>query len=514
MEYSDENATVSGREWTVFQRIGFRIAFIFFVLMSIPFSGRWYEHLFTMDWLHLHYRDIYDLARFSSGLPFFGNTLLGESLNGYALWLITLLVAIAGGVVWTLVGRKRKEYNTLYYWLLAIVRYRAGIGIIGFGFTKLLPVQMPYPSEGILSSNFGDFTPQKIFWLSIGIVPWYQIFTGVVEIAAGIMLFFRGTAAVGAALLIGALGSITYVNFAYDGGVHVYASYFVLLGSFVLAYYVPRLYRLFILERLTTPVDYFPRFTVKWQRYTRIALKAGILGVFVVLLFYLQWVNFLYDPYKQPSTRGVPELRGYYDVVEFRLNGKAIPYSPLDTVRWQEVTFEKWTSLTYRVNKPVLLDLSNGGGSAMRDINRTFEVAGVAGGRRVFYYQADTVNAVLYLQDKNRAVFSRRNARSAESGEGGGANENWISGASLAHMGDEYTRIDKRTRSGRRLLGIEEEKAADPPGKKMILNYSTADGSEVILRGINEKSDSLFIVLRRRDRKYVLSESTLEAGKY
>jgi hypothetical protein len=35
----------------------------------------------------------------------------------------------------------------------------------------------------------------------------------------------------------------------------------------------------------------------------------------------------------------------------------------------------------------------------MRDIDRTFEVSGVAGGRRVFHYYPDTINHTLYLED-------------------------------------------------------------------------------------------------------------------
>jgi hypothetical protein len=88
---------------------------------------------------------------------------------------------------------RKKEvnnYDLLYYWLRAIVRYRAGIGIIGFGFTKLLPVQMPYPSLGLLNTNFGDFTAQKLYWLSIGSVPWYQVFAGIVEGKRGYLIIF------------------------------------------------------------------------------------------------------------------------------------------------------------------------------------------------------------------------------------------------------------------------------------------------------------------------------------
>lgn len=250
--------------WKEYQLVLFRIAFIFFIALSVPNSVEWYRQLLQLNWAQLNYRDLYDIARFGSGINFLGNTIFGSQLLGYANWITTALIATAGGLIWTGIVKARrlprKEYYTAWYWLRVVVRYRAGIGIIGFGFTKLLPVQMPYPSLGILNTNFGDLTAQKIYWLSIGIVPWYQVFAGVVEVTAGTLLFFRKTTTLGAVLLLGALGDIVYVNFAYDGGVHVYSSYFVLLAALLLVNDVPKIYRLLIQERFTVPVNYYPVF--------------------------------------------------------------------------------------------------------------------------------------------------------------------------------------------------------------------------------------------------------------
>jgi hypothetical protein len=529
----------SAFRWSERKKVAFRIAFIFFVSISIPNSVEWYKHVIRIDWTNLHYRDLYDVARFGSGINLFGNSIFGNSLEGYANWIITFVVAAVGGFVWTWVDRKRKaepqEYNLLYYWLRVIVRYRAGIGIIGFGFTKLLPVQMPYPSLGLLNTDFGDFTAQKIYWLSIGIVPWYQIFAGVVEVSAGTLLFFRKTTTIGAALLFGALGDIVYVNFAYDGGVHVYSTYFVLLAAFLLAHDIPKLYNLLILERFTIPFNYYPAFSKKWQQYARVGLKVGVVFVFLILLFYLQLVNFQYDPYKQPSTAGVRQLRGLYHVSEFRLNNQVIPYSPLDSVRWQEATFENWTTLTYKVNRPLPLDLSNGGGDPQRDINRTFEVSGTAGGRRVFHYLADTIDHVLYLQDKYKAIPDRRNITAGVGGDGGTEKnlpagdrgrktaeqkkeadlwpKNWISNAAWLHIGNERDKIDPRAASTRR----DREFAEAPKHEKrnrMVLKFDVKDESRVILSGLDENKDSIYVVLDKIPRKYVLSESSLNAGKY
>lgn len=523
----DSNGAQKGptptKPWTPLQRFLFRIAFFFFILMSVPTSAGWYQHLVQIDWTSLHYRDLYDLARFSSGFSWVGNEVFGSNLYGYANWVITLAVSIAGALVWTLVlffrKKGRSEYNTLYYWLRAVVRYRAGIGIIGFGFTKLLPVQMPYPSEALLNTDFGDFTPQKIFWLSIGIVPWYQVFTGVVELTAGALLFFRRTEALGAALLISALGTITYVNFAYDGGVHVYASYFVLLASFVLGYYIPGVYRLIILEKQTNPVDYFPDLSKPWQKIVRYGTKSLVILVFLVWFFYLQLVNFLYDPYKQPAIAGVKELRGLYDVVDFKVGGVSIAPSPDDDQRWRQVTFEKWSTLTFDVNKAQILDLSNGGGAPMRDINRTFEISGVAGGRKVFFYEADTINRVLYLQSKNVAGLGGRNQTPDPKDErlvnASLYSVDWIPEYSKKFIGDEVEKIHPLGQSARRRKEIPQERDRDVPREKMILEYDLENNGETVrLKGTNEKKQEVEILLRRRERDYLLSRSSLDAGKY
>src|ERR1044072_2690707 len=93
------NTTGASPVWKGYQKIAFRIAFIFFVAISIPNNAEWYQHFFSIDWTRLHYRDLYDIARFGSGINFFGSTLFGSPLYGYANWIITLLMAIAGNVI-------------------------------------------------------------------------------------------------------------------------------------------------------------------------------------------------------------------------------------------------------------------------------------------------------------------------------------------------------------------------------------------------------------------------------
>jgi hypothetical protein len=503
-------------DWSGSQKFWFRVAFIFFTVIAIPTSPKWYTFIYNLNWLNLHCRDLYNLTNYT---PDFVELKNRYGFAGFASWGVLFIVSVIGSFIWGLVDAKRKNYDVLYYWLRVIVRYRAALGIIGFGFLKLFPAQMPYPSLGILNGDFGDMTQQKVYWMSVAIVPFYQAFSGVLEVSAGVLLLFRKTIPWGSALLFSALGTIAVVNVTYDNTLHVYATYFAVASAFLLLHDLKKSKELLIDEIAVVPYKYYyPPFAKAWQKYTRIFLKSVVILLFVVWAFYLEGINFLYDPYKQPAVKGVKELRGNYDVAEFRINNKVIPYAPLDSIRWSEVTFEKWTSLSFKVNKPVQIDLSNGGGSPAMDIHRTTEVAGLAGGRRVFYYQADTVKQILYLQDKNIAGI-----------KAGDLNErrvpdkilkdsiypaDWIPKESLAAIGNELYKINPKAMSTTR---IREYEAGDKfkNRNKMILHYQIIDGgTQVILSGTNEKRDSVYIVLNRINRRYTLTPSKLDAGVY
>lgn len=531
-----DTSYVDRKQWPQWQRILFRISFIFFILIAIPNNPHWYTHVWNIDWWNLDYRDLYDICRFGSGVNYFGTTTFGARLLGYSIWVNTLIFATIAGLLWTLIvkilKRERKEYERLYYWLNVIVRYRAGLGIIGFGFTKLFPVQMPYPSLGLLDTDYGDLTAQKIFWLSFGIVPWYQVFAGVLEVGAGALLFFRRTVAIGAALLVGALGAIVVVNFAYDGGVHVYSSYFVLLSLFLLVPYYKPFYKVFVKEIPAQVSLFFPVFATPLQ-VVRYSLKALTIFLFIGVFFYLQYLDFRYDPYKQPSTAGYKAFRGNYAVSEFKLNGVEHPYDPLDTVRWQSATFEKWSTLTFKVHRPLPLDLSNGGGDPKRDVNRTFEISGVAGGQRAFHYYIDTVTQTLYLEDKYKPIPDERNKTADSGGDRGVRNyislnhvkidgptislEEWIPAEVKRRLGNEADYVHPKARTTRRLreFAKADELAKREIRQRFVVRYTIQnDGERVILRGVDENRDSLYVVLDRVKKDYKISPGKLVAGQY
>jgi hypothetical protein len=523
-------ATTNISIWKPWQKVAFRISFIFFVVMSIPTGAEWWQRTFKLDWFHPNYRDIYDIARFLPDMPFVKHYQKG--FWSYNDWYVILGISIFGGAIWTLLDKNRKEYNRLYYWLRVIVRYRAGIGMVGFGMQKIFPVQMAYPPQSILNASFGDMTMQKHYWWLIGVSPFYQVFTGFVEVVSGLLLFHRKTTFWGAALLVAALGSVNYVNIAYDGNVHVYSTYFVLYGLFLMAYYAKDIYGIQFEEQYTIPQHYYPSFSSKSWKFIRAGLKSANVFIFLILLVWLQYLNFVYDPYNQPSAPGVKALRGYYNVTEFKINGRIIPFSPLDSIRWQNVYFEKWSTLSFKINMPIPDNISermnepeikrfvdNNGfgfnsGAPVRDIDRTYEI--FAANQRSFYYRADTVDHVLYLQDKATFVDKKDSLRSElNDPKLWFYKKDWITAEAQKHMFSEIDGIQKIGQSTRRTRAYNKVVPLDKMRDRMVLHYEAIEGGKrIYLSGLNEFGDSIHVTLDRVDKKYLLPESVLIGGKY
>src|SRR5690606_28307146 len=134
--------------WNGYEKTLFRFFFIYFFIQAVPLDWKYFKTAFSINWLDLHYGDFFNLARY------YPQFIEGQN---YLNWIIVAIIAVFGTAIWTFVDTKRTEYNTLYYWLRVIVRYRLAVGIIAYGLIKFFPLQAPIPSISNLNTNYGDF---------------------------------------------------------------------------------------------------------------------------------------------------------------------------------------------------------------------------------------------------------------------------------------------------------------------------------------------------------------------
>lgn len=462
----------AAKSWTAIEKYLFRTSFIFFFILIVPLNTAYYRQWFTTDWANLHIRDMGKLsgssfnpvkvagtrpgANDTGGIPVSKQSMLtiypesGEfGLASYVNWGLALVLGLAGAFLWSVFDRRERDYSLAYYFLGAGVSYAMIVQLQGLTFSKIFPTQMPELALTQLNTPFGDFVAQKLYWIQFSFVPGYEVFAGFAELLIMFFLFFRKTRSIGAALALAMIGNIAFANHAYDGGIHLAASFYALGGAFVLWQYLPSVWKLIVKEENSGPGIVYPSFTRPWQQYGRIFFKVFIFGFFFVTSAYLHWKNYKYDSYKVPSRPGLPNARGLYEVSEFRINNKVVPYSPVDSLRWQDVTFEKWSTLSFSVFNTFVIHGEAGRGKQFKDIDRTYESAGTGGGRRHYYYEADTLKQILHLQNKNK-VYRKQT---------------------------------------------------------LDLHYSRPSASRIIMWGRNEYQDSIYVVLNRKNKTYPLYQS-------
>ncbi len=381
-------------DWKPYEITVFRFAFLFLVILSLPLDGNFFRQLF---FLHPgKFQDWFQLANYQFRLfP------AQWGLAAYASWGVAFVLALTGTIIWDRKSRHIKEHARLYALLRILLRYRLALAAITYGIVKLFPLQLPAPALSDLYTPYGDFLLWKVYYHTNGIAhAYYQQTIGLLEILGGTLLLSKRTTTPGVILLILLLANITVANFAYELGNHVYSSYLLLIALVLFWYDLPRLYSLVVNNKFTRAVREFPLFSEKFFRVRRFG-KPVFIGM-LFLFFFLTYYSYSYDRWPYPQKEGLDNTYGYYNVKEFSLNGRSYPYSLTDTVRWQNVVFEKWNAASIRINKPVPIDLSIATVEEKKNGFRNYEIQG-NGGRHYFDYTADTIAHTIQLQNKQVA---------------------------------------------------------------------------------------------------------------
>lgn len=375
--------------WNPIQQYLLRVLVIFFLILSVPLDWKYYCDLASLDWSGFDYGIIFEASRyfprFFSEVPVLPDVLLTLAFAGL----------LAG--VWQKHENKSPDFDKIYYYLRILVRYRLAATLLTYGFIKLFPLQAPYPSLTLLNTPYGDLSAWKIFNLSIGVVPDYQVFLGMFEILAALLLLNRKTASTGAFISILFLGNVAMSNLAYEGGEFVYAGTLVLFALFVFAHDLPKYYSLLIKRAKTFPDTYKPAFTdLKFKSL----IKSSFILLFVVIYGVLVFTSYTNGLTKYPSKPGADGLAGVYDVNFFVYEGDTIPYKEKHPAKWKRVIFENWATLSIHSDQPVTVDFTNKEYIAGNDQDKLYEAQGLQGWH--FYeYEIEKGSNHFHLTNRN-----------------------------------------------------------------------------------------------------------------
>lgn len=325
-------------KWNQASLIAFRFFFIYFVLKLFPFP--WY--LMPYSWtlyqplselhstiIQLIAQDIFNVD--SSVI----NSGSGDAAINYVNMVTLLGYSLVATLIFSVIDRKRNDYEKLYYGLSVLLRYYLAIVMLDYGFGKIFRTQFLFPSIDRMLQSYGESSPMGLLWTFMGYSTAYNIFTGLWEVVGGCLLFFKRTRLLGALLIIGVMSNVVMLNLSYDVPVKLHSMHLLTIAIFLVVPDAKRLITFFFNE----PVEPYPvKFSIE-NKTSWIYAAAKVLILFIMLSNVWGGVQIKRQEAKILSSKTGNEksFLGEFEVESFVLNGETMPPDVNSTRRWKKV---------------------------------------------------------------------------------------------------------------------------------------------------------------------------------
>ncbi|MGV9667845.1 DoxX family protein [Nocardia niigatensis] len=334
-------------EWRPAIRILFRFSFLYFGLFCVFYPQPVYAFLGVIArWLPDN-APITVVNWYSGPVKWVGRTVFGAdvALNPNSgsgdqayLWVLVfcvLMLAVVGTVVWSVLDRRRTEYRRLAGWFLLFIRLCLAGQMLGYGFAKLVPTQMPVPPLDALIQPLGNMTHSSMLWLQVGTSPVYEMLLGAAEVMGGILLLLPRTTLAGVLLSLVSMAQVWILNMTFDIPVKLLSFHLMLLCLVLLAPEARRLTAVLTGSAAGPAATPEPVDSARGRRIIAIAQVA------LLIWFLIAEVTLSVKAYHDWGPgRPKSDLYGIWTVTEFTRDGQPVPPLTTDEIRWRRMVFD------------------------------------------------------------------------------------------------------------------------------------------------------------------------------
>ena len=330
-------------KWSTPALVAFRFIFVYFLIYVLPFPVDLipYGEVITGP---LH-------ALFFSVTEYFGKFILdgsyvsppsttgsGDTTFHYVQMLFATLLTGVITIVWSVVDRKRCNYEELLYWFVIFLRYYLAFTMLIYGFAKVLRTQFPPLTTASLNKTYGDSSPMNLLWTFMGYSGPYTIFAGLGEVVGGVFLFFRRTRLLGALTVAIVISHVLMLNLSFDVPVKLFSSHLLLIAVIIMTPDLKRLLNFFILNEIAYPQRTRPLYNTRQKKWIYFVCKSLVLISLVSQTFISNWkqkqtINEYFVSMERDNW-----INGQYEIETFVVNNDTLPAVQNDTRRWKEVT--------------------------------------------------------------------------------------------------------------------------------------------------------------------------------
>lgn len=337
-----DNASLTVYPWSWDKKIIFRFICLYFFIYVVFCPNNEVEIMNTI------YEPFNNLLH--KIVPWFGKAVLGLSYpitvftNGsgdttydYVLLLIQFILACLGCIVWSVWDRKRNDYNAMHYWLRVVLRYYLFYQLALYGLGKIIKTQFPYERLSRLVQPYGESSPMGLAWTFLGHSYGYNLFMGIAEVLAGVLMLWRRTTTLGSVIAIAVLANVFAINLFYDVPVKLLSGHMLLMAIALLTGDLKRVVDFFIFNKAVPAIDYTPLFVRPKPIWTRRIVK--FLFVLFVFTYNINAAINIYNEFGDGMPK--PPLYGLYNIETFIKNKDTLAPLTTDTTRWKQLIVQR-----------------------------------------------------------------------------------------------------------------------------------------------------------------------------
>ena len=328
-------------QWGVFKRFSFRYIFVFFALIIFPFPlnvipgvskitepydklWEWIVNFFGKNFLGLEQQ---------LGVTMTGS---GDKLYDWVWYFSLLMLTLLFGTLWTIIDRKRLQYDKLNRWFLLFLTLYLAYFMFVYGIIKLFYLQFGPPNLERLFQTFGQASPMRLLWTFMGFSESYTMFSGGAETLAGLLLVFRKTRTLGALLAAGVMLNVFMLNMSYDVPVKLFSFQLMIAGLVIASQDFGRLFDFFFRNKSVEAVEFKPLLPGKRGQYILLGVQILLVGFFIIN----QITGSMSSRKQYGIEREKSALYGVYNVSDFVHNQDTLAPLITDTLRWKRILFD------------------------------------------------------------------------------------------------------------------------------------------------------------------------------
>ena len=247
------------------------------------------------------------------GRPLANTQVHSDTRAMYVLVLILFILSIVVSVVLLQVKSWEKYKERVLKIIYLLVCYYLALQLLKYGLDKVFKNQFFLPEPNTFYTPMGKVPRDLLYWSSMGTSHFYNVFLGLVEVIAALLILIRRTRLVGLLISFFIMINVVAVNFGFDISVKVFSLLLLFLTIYLLVPWLSSLYQFFFTRRAIEAKQPANNTIVFKNRFVSASLKWFAVGIILLEAFYpfFRSGNYNDDLAKRPPMHGAYEVKQF-----------------------------------------------------------------------------------------------------------------------------------------------------------------------------------------------------------